>query len=100
MRDLSSLFPRSDERGSIEAGSLRASLQGVSTCFHVRMNVALLKLVVNNHSSRSIHKFPRSDERGSIEATRPFPTATHSPRFPRSDERGSIEARLRTVASA
>ena len=38
-------FPRSNERGSIEAKSLRPSTESGLISFHVRMNVAELKPV-------------------------------------------------------
>ena len=65
------LFPRSYERGSIEACVLISPLL-------------------------RIHEFPRSYERGSIEAPR-SKTDFPNPRagFPRSYERGSIEAQTR-----
>ncbi len=61
-------FPRSDERGSIEAyASIEKGRGHVTT-------------------------FPRSDERGSIEAPSVRAERRRWATFPRSDERGSIEA--------
>ena len=62
-------FPRSSERGSIEA---------------------LLRTAAN----AAIGAFPRSSERGSIEAMRVRFLCGPMVLFPRSSERGSIEARL------
>ncbi len=61
-------FPRSNERGSIEA-------QPGIAC-----------------SGVGSYTFPRSNERGSIEAPRIYPRSSQGARFPRSNERGSIEA--------
>ena len=66
------LFPRSAERGSIEA--IKARIGG---------NLRWL--------------FPRSAERGSIEANLDLSLLADLPEFPRSAERGSIEAKLRAI---
>ena len=87
-----SRFPRSNERGSIEArrpplkvshGSFgfhvrmnvaqlkpaRSSILPVGgKCFHVRMNVAQLKPTIRMPPHIPFVGFPRSNERGSIEA--------------------------------
>ena len=86
------LFPRSNERGSIEALCSCTQVVVRFTGFHVRMNVAQLKQFVV-HLLAAFHvTFPRSNERGSIEA-RQRPVKAEAPvAFPRSNERGSIEA--------
>ena len=61
-------FPRSNERGSIEACSQRRRGNMRRRGFHVRMNVAQLKQVSPADFSVRHHVFPRSNERGSIEA--------------------------------
>ena len=117
--DMRTSFPRSNERGSIEAG-LRPRRRAFRRGSHVRMNVAQLKLRPQFTNEMRLPLFPRSNERGSIEAPRatelvfigyqgshvrmnvaqlkqvaharePAPLET----FPRSNERGSIEASSR-----
>ena len=61
-------FPRSYERGSIEAFQGRRVRVSGQKRFHVRMNVAQLKLkdlILDGYNGTV---FPRSYERGSIEA--------------------------------
>src|SRR5882672_4566012 len=87
------MFPRSTERGSIEAsahGGTRFAVVGfhvrlsvaplklrqrrstprLRLGFHVRLSVAPLKLSDPRNLGRAKYKFPRSTERGSIEARR------------------------------
>ena len=61
-------FPRSNERGSIEAAASHVPCLRAPRCFHVRMNVAQLKPARTRRAERSLSAFPRSNERGSIEA--------------------------------
>src|ERR1043165_236937 len=63
-------FPRSNERGSIEALPGRRGRGWRFRRSHVRMSVAQLKPVDTNLADGSILAFPRSNERGSIEAER------------------------------
>ena len=61
------MFPRSNERGSIEALWDNDAQEGIIQRFHVRMNVAQSKLVCPHRLRRAGNRFPRSNERGSIE---------------------------------
>ncbi len=89
------MFPRSYERGSIEASPHRLPKTARWRCFHVHMNVALLKRVPGDLKHIADGEFPRSYERGSIEAAHQVPTRLRLAAFPRSYERGSIEASCR-----
>ena len=87
-------FPRSYERGSIEATPFDSLHVSAGDRFHVRMNVAQLKRSDSSDSERRLRWFPRSYERGSIEAISMCLMARRAGigMFPRSYERGSIEA--------
>ena len=61
-------FPRSNERGSIEAQSSSCFFFYREERFHVRMNVAQLKQAARILNVDLVIAFPRSNERGSIEA--------------------------------
>src|ERR1041385_2395837 len=63
-------FPRSNERGSIEAFLRRRGCRHPPRRSHVRMNVAQLKRVLDGDEGTEPLEFPRSNERGSIEAKR------------------------------
>ena len=84
-------FPRSIERGPIEAGPYLLPCLP-SSAFRVQLNAAPLKLLL--HASRGAyrHVFPRSIERGPIEAPNTPAGRTLTCGFPRSIERGPIEA--------
>ena len=68
-REVNGGFPRSNERGSIEARTSAAGMRYGSAGFHVRMNVAQLKRVAFAVLAGNRQPFPRSNERGSIEAS-------------------------------
>ena len=61
-------FPRSAERGSIEALACPVRQAGQERRFHVRLSVAPLKRPQEAWAPISDSSFPRSAERGSIEA--------------------------------
>ncbi len=65
------LFPRSAERGSIEAASRKRTVLSGSRSFHVRLSVAPLKPGYGFAEFQRRRMFPRSAERGSIEAITP-----------------------------
>ena len=87
-------FPRSNERGSIETQTYMPQAAQEYISFHVRMNVAQLKRKWHGLDGRRLCGFPRSNERGSIEAAFGGLVSFSHDRFPRSNERGSIEAIL------
>ncbi len=91
MGKVAAVFPRSNERGSIEAKQ-RQAMSGKSMAFRVQTNAAPLKRTPGTEYSRRIEGFPRSNERGSIEAALPRRSLRRWRDFPRSNERGSIEA--------
>src|SRR5205085_741533 len=87
------LFPRSAERGSIEAVSSRAASCLRVPRFHAQLSVAPLKpRDARRQPNARQPEFPRSAERGSIEANVVEQSAAALQVFPRSAERGSIEA--------
>ena len=87
------LFPRSAERGSIEAVSSRAASCLRVPRFHAQLSVAPLKpRDARRQPNARQPEFPRSAERGSIEANVVEQSVAESEEFPRSAERGSIEA--------
>ncbi len=114
-----SCFPRSIERGLIEAVgpwikiglapfAFRVQLNAASlkqhgyplpgttaAPFRVQLNAASLKPLIKLFTMRSRRCFPRSIERGLIEATGLIACAEQQATFPRSIERGLIEARSR-----
>ncbi len=63
------VFPRSAERGSIEALASPSTLTPCAVSFHVRLSVAPLKPCGRVVLPVNEAMFPRSAERGSIEAT-------------------------------
>ena len=86
------IFPRSHERGPIEAIPTQPPFRSFYT-FRVHTNAAPLKPILRLGVLTLRQPFPRSHERGPIEASRcsgAFRLATF---FPRSHERGPIEAR-------
>ena len=109
-------FPRSSERGSVEAWQvpekprlLRAAfrvlrnaaplkpdlgmvVEGQDPPFRVLRNAAPLKPAYFGQSATRLGSFPRSSERGSVEAGVKAECCTTRCRFPRSSERGSVEA--------
>ncbi len=62
------IFPRSYERGPIEALPFRRE-SSAQHAFRVPMNAAPLKLVIAAASCSAASSFPRSYERGPIEAS-------------------------------
>ncbi len=89
-------FPRSNERGSIEAPPGSVQTFSVATAFRVQTNAAPLKHVPIDPEDDTKGTFPRSNERGSIEAFGHALSRRITSTFPRSNERGSIEARLKS----
>src|SRR5207237_608545 len=61
-------FPRSAERGSIEASLLSSAAPTRTTRFHAQLSVAPLKHRAYFEAIRSDDSFPRSAELGSIDA--------------------------------
>ena len=73
LRKTAPAFPRSNERGSIEAFARSFSEDKTRSSFHVRMNVAQLKRFGRMIKECVQALFPRSNERGSIEASARHP---------------------------
>jgi hypothetical protein len=87
------LFPRSTERGPIEASSGNSCVTDNASDFRVQQNAAPLKRGIDYPIYVSFLLFPRSTERGPIEASRTYLHGTRNwYSFPRSTERGPIEA--------
>ena len=84
-------FPRSKERGSVEAVVVVVFIFSVQR-FRVRKNAAPLKRCPRDCSEPRAPRFPRSKERGSVEALLLRTAAIFFREFPRSKERGSVEA--------
>ncbi len=63
-------FPRSHDRGRIEAARYRPA-KPMSVTFHGHMTVAALKRVVEEIGGYGAGFFPRSHDRGRIEARMP-----------------------------
>ena len=84
-------FPRSNERGSIEA---KTYLAGAYRLFKFPRSNERGSIEAPQHplKRRDGEAFPRSNERGSIEAFRRRKPDLLLSEFPRSNERGSIEA--------
>ncbi len=84
-------FPRSIDRGSIEAPDRQGTWIVVST-FRDQLIAAPLKRLLVEPMGTDHRRFPRSIDRGSIEASGQATLAELLHRFPRSIDRGSIEA--------
>ena len=111
-----SKFPRSRERGPIEADRrwaqgwwfgwyfrahvsaaplkrrMHAACSHHAKDFRAHVSAAPLKPPASRRGQRSTATFPRSRERGPIEARKRTSCAISPKRFPRSRERGPIEA--------
>ena len=92
-------FPRSKERGLIEARQTSAPADRLARSFRVRKNAASLKLAYIAPNNRGGGSFPRSKERGLIEACKRCSQLFEGKFFPRSKERGLIEATQRRSRS-
>ena len=93
-------FPRSRERGHIEARDHASHDSASSSRFRAHVSAATLKHGIDDRvATRRVPRFPRSRERGHIEAVMTVSmAATGYCEFPRSRERGHIEARRRLDA--
>ena len=67
-------FPRSKERGLIEAERIVRIQVELPPTFRVRKNAASLKLAMSARNFSPVLSFPRSKERGLIEADAPITT--------------------------
>src|SRR5437870_5223577 len=90
---LKSSYPRSHERGPVEASTGNRREPGAECSIHAHMSVAPLKLFNCAGKSAAYPFYPRSHERGPVEAAnayivKPGPTSA----YPRSHERGPVEA--------
>ena len=85
-------FPRSKERGFIEALRRPADQTSDAGAFRVQKNAASLKPLSVVVWCPTRRPFPRSKERGFIEAMHQFGDCPLPTNFPRSKERGFIEA--------
>ena len=97
-----SIFPRSSERGPIEALGILTMLSTVGNYFRAHLSAAPLKLANQIAGRRNVTGFPRSSERGPIEAREsscPLAHLAHGG-FPRSSERGPIEAQTMRYRSS
>ena len=62
-------FPRSNERGPVEATKRYCRKSPPRGNFRARMSAAPLKPPVSRHNFRAGFRFPRSNERGPVEAS-------------------------------
>ena len=87
------LFPRSFERGSIEAIVIPMKLVKLQSKFPRSFERGSIEAtILHDVGHKTCSTFPRSFERGSIEARRTRTYPNRCALFPRSFERGSIEA--------
>ena len=92
VKRLSLQFPRSSDRGHIEArGMVKALISSTLDFLGLRIE-ATLKLTPDSRAASHSDGFPRSSDRGHIEAPTLVRRPTRIPRFPRSSDRGHIEA--------
>jgi len=85
-------FPRSHERGPVEASTTPARTTAARGPFRALTSAAPLKPTCHSPPKEKPARFPRSHERGPVEASSPWPTRTKWLCFPRSHERGPVEA--------
>ena len=91
--DATACFPRSSERGSVEAVPHGIGGSNARGAFRVLRNAAPLKPRLSKKTKEIPRRFPRSSERGSVEAAICYDVINNlNADFPRSSERGSVEA--------
>src|SRR5437763_1789515 len=92
-------FPRSDDRGLIEAKEKVISMF-FGFIFPRSDDRGLIEALLLNLYFNNAKLFPRSDDRGLIEAAYLMTPSVAESIFPRSDDRGLIEARHLPIAHA